>query len=107
MPFTAAKGHYVTRGSREIPHRSTNLAQCRLASGIGRDLAFSAWYERSMSASAYQIYINSAWACDTPIRFVRIFLSSGIVIVGPPIGHGTSQVSHMTQDLEDLLASLV
>ena len=41
-------GHYVTRGSREIPHRSTNLAQCRLASGIGRDLAFSAWYALSM-----------------------------------------------------------
>ena len=47
------KGHYVTRGSREIPHRSTNLAQCRLASGIGRDLAFSAWYERSIPETLY------------------------------------------------------
>ena len=35
-----------TRGSQAVSHPSTNLAQCCLTSGIGRELVFSAWYGR-------------------------------------------------------------
>ncbi len=39
---------YVTRGSRVIPQRTTSRAQVSLASEIGRELAFSDWFERTM-----------------------------------------------------------
>ena len=39
---------HSTRGSRVIPQHSTNLAQTRLTSEIGRDRVLSGWYDRAM-----------------------------------------------------------
>ncbi len=43
-----ATKQYVTWGSRVIPQRTTNRAQASLASEIGREPAFSGWFERTM-----------------------------------------------------------
>ena len=39
---------FTTNDSRVVPHRSTELAHCRLVSQIGRDATVSAGYERMM-----------------------------------------------------------
>ena len=39
---------FTTNDSRVVPHRSTELAHCRLVSQIGRDATISAGYERMM-----------------------------------------------------------
>ena len=44
---------HSTRGSRVIPQHSTNLAQTRLTSEIGRDRVLSGWYDRAMRAGEF------------------------------------------------------
>ena len=39
---------HSTGGSRVIPQHSTNPAQTRLTSEIGRDRVLSGWYDRAM-----------------------------------------------------------
>ena len=51
---------HSTGGSRVIPQHSTNPAQTRLTSEIGRDRVLSGWYDRAMnqgiSRPAYHQY---------------------------------------------------
>ena len=42
------KQKHSTGGSRVIPQHSTNTAQTRLTSEIGRDRVLSGWYDRAM-----------------------------------------------------------
>ena len=51
------KQKHSTRGSRVIPQHSTNLAQTRLTSEIGRDRVLSGWYDRAMRELWYGPYI--------------------------------------------------
>ena len=46
---------HSTRGSRVIPQHSTNLAQTRLTSEIGRDRVLSGWYDRAMRGSEFTL----------------------------------------------------
>ena len=42
-----------------IPQHSTNLAQTRLTSEIGRDRVLSGWYDRAMDVRELLLLVNS------------------------------------------------
>ena len=54
---------HSTRGSRVIPQHSTNLAQTRLTSEIGRDRVLSGWYDRAMGLKDCSSYIYQGILC--------------------------------------------
>ena len=51
------KQKHSTRGSRVIPQHSTNLAQTRLTSEIGRDRVLSGWYDRATDMEGMRCFI--------------------------------------------------
>ena len=55
---------FTTNDSRVVPHRSTELAHCRLVSQIGRDATFSARYERMMGTNDSHTPIRPRWEED-------------------------------------------
>ena len=58
-----AEQKHSTRGSRVIPQHSTNLAQTRLTSEIGRDRVLSGWYDRAMELWCCSSYIYQKLSC--------------------------------------------
>ena len=56
---------HSTRGSRVIPQHSTNLAQTRLTSEIGRDRVLSGWYDRAMRLPhLLRLYMLACWLTE-------------------------------------------
>ena len=55
---------HSTGGSRVIPQHSTNPAQTRLTSEIGRDRVLSGWYDRAMQRADFSgIYMPTSTSC--------------------------------------------
>ena len=111
-----AKGQkHSTRGSRVIPQHSTNLAQTRSTSEIGRDRVLSGWYDRAMGRYCDGPYIYTilkdisrycsvlsarclAWSCRLPAA------ERSVASHGPQIyGYGVS-TRHRCQDLHHMHA---
>ena len=53
---------HSTGGSRVIPQHSTNPAQTRLTSEIGRDRVLSGWYDRAIHNTYFLRYIYRSMA---------------------------------------------
>ena len=69
--ITAKDAHakrYSTRYSRVVTQRSTDLAQSRLPSVIGRERGYSGWYDRSMEAPQVWWCGNINPPCPSPTR---------------------------------------